>query len=217
MSRFVDIQIEERRPKTEDISNGKSAFKHNQVIYSNDYTIIYLIFTYNFSEFNFISCFTFYFQLTMLSVNQEDEFTEVTRVTRGRKKRKASNSPTLPSQPKPGSSEPSLGTLVCPKPSYKNTIPVIISGVDDKFENWRTDTQYHPSLKISRIKELPKDDFVIIEDLVQDVIILQNETKMKAALGQKVKVSVLKAFQTSKVQTKSLAVKGVPIANDITV
>ena len=33
---------------------------------------------------------------------------------------------------------------------------------------------------------------------------------MKAALGQNVKVSLPKAFQTNKQQTKSLAVKGVP-------
>ena len=46
------------------------------------------------------------------------------------------------------------------------------------------------------------------------MIILQSETKMKAALGQKVKVSLPKAFQTSKAQTKSLAIKGVP--TDIT-
>ena len=62
----------------------------------------------------------------MSSANQEDEFTEVIR---GRKKLKASNSPTLPSQPKPGSFEPSLGIPVCPKPSYKNTISVIIAVV----------------------------------------------------------------------------------------
>ena len=37
---------------------------------------------------------------------------------------------------------------------------------------------------------------------------------MKAASGQKVKVSLPKAFQTSKVQNKSLALKGVAI--DIT-
>ena len=45
---------------------------------------------------------------------------------------------------------------------------------------------------------------------MQDVIILQNESKMKAALGQNVKVSLPKAFQINKQQTKSLAVKGVP-------
>ena len=45
---------------------------------------------------------------------------------------------------------------------------------------------------------------------MQDVIILQNESKMEAALGQNVKVSLPKAFQINKQQTKSLAVKGVP-------
>ena len=70
--------------------------------------------------------------------------------------------------------------------------------------------QYHPCLKISSIKELPKRDFVAVGDSVQDVIILQNESKMKAALGINVKISLPKAFQTSKKQTKSLAVKGVP-------
>ena len=70
--------------------------------------------------------------------------------------------------------------------------------------------QYHPSFKISRIKELPKGDFVVIGDSVQDVNLLQNESKMKAALGKNVKISLPKAFQTSKVQTKSLALKGVP-------
>ena len=70
--------------------------------------------------------------------------------------------------------------------------------------------QYHPSLKISKIKELPKGDFIAVDDSMQDIIILQNESKMKAALGKNVKISLLKAFQTSKEQTKSLAVKGVP-------
>ena len=46
------------------------------------------------------------------------------------------------------------------------------------------------------------------------MIILQSESKMKAALGQKVKVSLPKAFQINKADTKSLVVKGVP--TDIT-
>ena len=46
---------------------------------------------------------------------------------------------------------------------------------------------------------------------MQDVIILQNESKMKAALGKNVKISL---HEASKVQTKNLAVKGVP--TDIT-
>ena len=150
----------------------------------------------------------------MPSANQEDEFTEVALK---RKKRKATRSPTLPTLEKTGSSEHPPETPVRPQPSHKNTIPVIISGVDDKIKTWRQLMgelrQYHPGLKVSSIKALPKGDFVIVDSL-QDVIILQSETKMKAALGQKVKISLPKAFQTNKVPTKSLAVKGVP--TDIT-
>ena len=74
--------------------------------------------------------------------------------------------------------------------------------------------QYHPGLKVSSIKALPKCDLVIIGDSLEDVLILQSETKMKAALGQKAKISLPKVFQTNKVSTKSLTVKGVP--TDIT-
>ena len=70
--------------------------------------------------------------------------------------------------------------------------------------------QYYPSLKVSSIKKLPNRDFIVNGDSTQDMIILQNESKMKAALGQKVTISLPKAFQTSKVQNKCLAVKGVP-------
>ena len=74
--------------------------------------------------------------------------------------------------------------------------------------------EFYPSLKLSQIKELSKGDFLVIRDSLQDIIILQSESKMKAALGKHVKVSLTKAFQTNKVQTKSLAIKGVP--TDIT-
>ena len=153
--------------------------------------------------------------LTMSSATQEDGFTEVTRK---HKKRKASGSPTLPSQHKPGSSEPPLGTPVPTKPNLKNKILVILTGVDGKFENWRSLIgelrQYHHSLNVSQIKELPKGDFLVIGDSMQDVFTLQSETKMKTALGKNVKVSLPKAFQTDKTQSKSLAIKGVP--TDIT-
>ena len=46
------------------------------------------------------------------------------------------------------------------------------------------------------------------------MIILQSETKMTAALGQKVKIRLPKAFLTNKVSTRSLTGKGVP--TDIT-
>ena len=148
----------------------------------------------------------------MTSVNQEDECTEVTRK---HKKRKAISSPTLPALQKTGSSELPPGTPTCPKPaSIKNTIPGILSGINEEHKNWRKLMgelrQSHPSLKISQIKELPIGNFLITGDSMQDVLILQSETKMKAALGQTVKVSLPKAFQTTKIQTKSLAVKGVP-------
>ena len=151
----------------------------------------------------------------MLSITQEDGFTEVTH---GRKKHKAISSSTLPSHPKSGSSKPPLGTPVCPRPNLKNKISVILSGVDGELKNWRSVMgelrQYHPSLKVSQIKELPKGDYLVIGDSVQDVAILQSKTKMKAALDKNVKVSLPKAFQTVKSQTKSLAIIGLP--TDIT-
>ena len=62
--------------------------------------------------------------------------------------------------------------------------------------------QHHPGLKIPQIKELAKGG------------ILQNESKMKAALGKNVRISLPKAYQISQKQNKCLAVKGVP--TDIT-
>ena len=58
--------------------------------------------------------------------------------------------------------------------------------------------QYHPSLKISRIKELPNGNFVAISNSVQDVIILQNESKMKAALGKTLRLVSLKPSKPAK-------------------
>ena len=60
VSRFVDVRTEERRIKIEDSTNGKSAFKHNQGVYTNVHIIIYLILTYNFSEFNLHILFYFF-------------------------------------------------------------------------------------------------------------------------------------------------------------
>ena len=153
----------------------------------------------------------------MPSVNQEDEFTEVTHK---RKKRKATSSPTLPSTlQRTRSSEQPPETPARPKPStYKNTIPVIFSGIDAKFQNWASIMgelrQHHPSLKISQIKELAKGGLLVVGDSPQDAVILQNESKMKAALGKNVRISLPKAYQISQKQNKCLPVKGVP--TDIT-
>ena len=96
----------------------------------------------------------------MTSLSQEDEFMEVTHKC---KKHKASGSPTLPALQKTGSSELPPETPICPRPYAKNTIPVIISGVDPKIKNWKQLMgelrQYHPCLTVSNVKELPKEIF----------------------------------------------------------
>ena len=74
--------------------------------------------------------------------------------------------------------------------------------------------QHHPSLKISQIKELAKGGLLVVGDSPQDAVILQNESKMKAALGKNVRISLPKAYQILQKQNKCLAVKGVP--TDIT-
>ena len=149
--------------------------------------------------------------------NQESEFTEVHRK---RKKRKTSSSPTLPSTlQRTSPSEPPPETPTRPKTSiYKNQIPVILSGIDAKYQTWRQVMdklrQHHPSLKISKVKALAKGDLLVVGDSPQDDVILQTESKMKAALGKNVRVSLPKAYQTTQTKKKCLAVKGVP--TDIT-
>ena len=154
----------------------------------------------------------------MSSVNQEGELTEVHRK---RKKRKTSSSPTLPSTlQRTRSSELPPETSTRPKTSsYKNQIPVILSGIDEKFQTWRQVMgelrQHHPSLRISKVKALKKGDLLVVGDSPQDAIILQSEPKMKAALGKNVRVSLPKAYQIAKQKkNKCLVVKGVP--TDIT-
>ena len=150
----------------------------------------------------------------MSSDSQEGEFTEVHRK---RKKRKTTNSPTLPpTQQRTWSSELPPETPTRPKTStYKNQIPVILSNIDEKFQTWRQvmgelRQHHHPSLRISKVKALQKGDLLVVGDSPRDAVILQSETKMKAALGQNVRVSLPKAYQTTKQKNKCLVVKGVP-------
>ena len=70
-------------------------------------------------------------------------------------------------------------------------------------------SQYHPELRVSRVKDPPKQGFLIVGNTPRDVIILQNETKMKACLGKNLKISLPRAFQ-NKDKSKTLVVKGVP-------
>ena len=45
---------------------------------------------------------------------------------------------------------------------------------------------HHPSLKISKVKALAKGDLLVVGDSPQDALILQTESRMKAALGRNV-------------------------------
>ena len=69
--------------------------------------------------------------------------------------------------------------------------------------------QHHPSLKISKAKALQKGDLLVAGDSLQDAIIPQSESKMKAALGKNVWVSLPKAYKITKQKNQCLVVKGV--------
>ena len=70
-------------------------------------------------------------------------------------------------------------------------------------------SQFHPELRVSRVKDLPNKGFLIIGNTPRDVLTLQSEKKMKACLGKNLKISLPKAYQI-KEKSKTLVVKGVP-------
>ena len=142
----------------------------------------------------------------------EDGFTLV-KGGRQAKKRKAEGSPQLNSPPGAGAASPT-STPARPQPSsVKNVIPVILSDVDPKLsikvKLMRELNQFHPHIKVSKVLEKKNNSFLIVGDTRRDVAILQSENKMKACLGQNVKISLPKAYQSSQPK-KSLAIKGVP-------
>ena len=61
--------------------------------------------------------------------------------------------------------------------------------------------QHHPSLKISKVKALAKDDLLVVGDSPQDAVILQTESKMKAALGKMLGLVYLKPTKLHKGKT----------------
>ena len=102
-----------------------------------------------------------------------------------------------------------------PRPSaYKNSVPIILSDFDPKFNSvvklMSELRQFHPSLRVSKVQELKNNRFLVIGDTPRDVAILQSDNKMKACLGQNVSASLPKAYQTTKRASKTLVVKGVP-------
>ena len=128
---------------------------------------------------------------------------------------KSDGSPLLHSPPGASSASP-INTPARPRPStHKNSVPIILSDVDPKFNSvvklMSELRQFHPSLRASKVQELKNNRFLVIGDTPRDVAILQNDNKMKACLGQNVSASLPKAYQTTKTASKTLVVKGLPI------
>ena len=142
----------------------------------------------------------------------EDGFTLV-KGGRQAKKRKAEGSPQLNSPPGASTASPTSTPARPKSPSFKNVIPVILRDVDPKLctkvKLMSELKQFHPHIKVSKVLEKKNNSFLITGDTPRDVAILQSETKMKACLGQNVKISLPKAYQSSQPK-KSLVIKGVP-------
>ena len=143
----------------------------------------------------------------------KDGFTLV-KGGRQSKKRKAYRSPLLHSPPGASSASP-VNTPARPRPStYKNSILIILSDVDPNFNSvvklMSELRQFHPNLRVSKVKELKNNRFLVIRDTPRDVAILQRDNKMKACPGQNVLASLPKAYQTAKTVSKTLVVKRVP-------
>ena len=150
--------------------------------------------------------------LVYFTFMDEDGFTLV-KGGRQNKKQKAERSPLLYSQPGASTASPS-NTLALSKPSsFKNTLPVIFSDVDPKFSTkvklMSELKQFHPNIKFSKVLGRKNNSFLPIGDTPRNVGILRSESRMKACLGQKVKISLPKVYQTAKPK-KSLVIKEVP-------
>ena len=102
------------------------------------------------------------------------------------KKRKASDSPSLSP-----ASQPTM-----PPSSYKNRTPLISTGSDPKFNTqiriMRELRQYHPNLRVFRIKQT-QNGWIFIGDSPKDFAILQSEPKMQQVFRKHVKVSLPKS------------------------
>ena len=131
------------------------------------------------------------------------------------KKRKAEHSPLLHTPPGISSAS-SSGSPTRSKPSsfnFPNQVPIIFRDADAKFKSVKQVmselSQYHSELRVSRVKDLPNQSFLIVGNTPRDVVILQSESKMKACLGKNLKISLPRAYQ-NQTKSKTLVVKGVP-------
>ena len=147
-----------------------------------------------------------------LTFINEDGFTLI-KGDRQVRKRKAERSSQLNLSPGASSASPS-NTPARPKPfNFKNTIPAILSDIEPKFNSkvklMSKLKQFHPNIKVPKVLERKNNSFLIIGGTPRVIGILQSESKMKACLGKKVKISLPKAYQTAKPK-RSLVAKGVP-------
>ena len=131
------------------------------------------------------------------------------------KKRKVEHSPLLHTPPG-SSSASSSGSPTRSQPSsfnFPNQVSIIFRDEDAKFKSVKQVmselSQYHPELRVSRVKDLPNQSFLIVGNIPRDVVILQSESKMKACLGKNIKISLPRAYQ-NQTKSKTLVVKGVP-------
>ena len=139
----------------------------------------------------------------------------LTIVDRRRQKKRKAEHFYLLHTPLGSSSLSAPRTTTHPKPSnfdHPNTVPVIFRDADPKFQSvkqvMRDLSHYHPGLRVSRVKDLSNKIF-IIGNIPRDVLIFQSEIKMKACVGQNVKISFPKDYET-KEKSKTFVVKGVP-------
>ena len=206
-----ELKKEERSQPKEDIEEVRVLIKTHREYFTpctNSRIIIHLILACYFSEFNCIFLCLIILHLWMRTASPLSR-----EVDKLRSERLKGLNPQPYSPPGASPASPS-NTPARPKPSFfKNTIRVILSDVDPKF-NFKVKLMselklFHHNIKVSKVLERKNNRFLIIGDTPQDVGILQSESKMKACLGQTVKISLPKAYQIAKPE-KSLVVKGTP-------
>ena len=121
-----------------------------------------------------------------MATPDKDGFTLV-KGGRHSKKQKADGSPSPPG----ASSASPINTPASPKPStYENSVPIVLNDVDPKFNSvirlMSDMRQFHLSLRVSKVRELKSNRFLVIGDTPRDNAILQSDNKMKVCLGQNV-------------------------------
>ena len=124
------------------------------------------------------------------------------------KKRKASVSPSLP----PASQPTTLPS------SYKNRTSLIATGIDPKFNMqiriMSELRQYHPSLRVFKIKQTQKG-WIFIRDTPKDFATLQSEPNKQQVFRPNIEVSLPKSSHSADASKgKVLVVKGVNITPD---